>query len=139
MSMKFEDARAAIFARLNTYWAAAHPTIPVDYENRMQVDLATQVPPFITCELALNDGAQVSIEAAPVVRYAGAIYLAVWVREGGGSKQALELLGELSDQFKTTRFSGVTTQAPRPLPAQHKVGWLAYAVRVPFWFDDTPA
>lgn len=133
--MNFEDARAAIYARLDTAWTAAHPTVPALYENRLAVDLAGRTDPFIACEILFNDGEQVSMEKTPVLRFFGAIYLSVWVKEKEGTKIALTYLGELSDLFKAASFGGVNTRAPRPLPGRPQDSWYVSTLRVPFWFD----
>jgi len=133
--MNFADAQAAIYARLNTYWSAAHAGVPVDYENRFLVDLAAQQDPFIACDVLFNDGEQASIEADPMSRYRGAVYLAVWVREGSGTAAAFGFLSELGTLFATKAFGGLNTQAPRPLPGRRQAGWLVEVLRVPFWFD----
>jgi len=133
--MTFEGARAAIYGRLNTIWAAANPTVPVRYENRLLVDLATETDPFLACEVLFNDGEQISLGITPAHRVEGAIYLAVWVKEDTGTAVPLGLIDGLFDLFKTTAFGGVNTRAPRPLPGHDHKGWYITTLRVPFWFD----
>jgi len=137
--VKFENARSAIFSRLNTFMTATYPTVPALYENRFNVDLSTQRGPFVAAEITYVDGQQVSLELKPVVRYHAAVHLTVWVKEGTGSAEALGILAALADLFKTVTFSGVNARAPQPLPRRNTQGWAVYAVRVPFYFDDIPA
>lgn len=137
--MTFDDARAAIVGRLKATLDASNPTTAVSYENRATVDLATQAAPFVACEVLFNDGEQASMELAPVVRYSGAIWLAVAVKEGEGTKTALVILGTLAAAFKTVSFGGVVAQAPRPMPGFRRDGWYYEPIRVPFYFDDIPA
>jgi hypothetical protein len=133
--MTFEDARAVIYGRLNTSWSAAHPGMPVRYENRMAVDLGKEIDPFITCEILFNDGEQLGMGDNPGVRYEGAIYLSVWVKEDSGTAEALTYLGELATLFQMAVFGGVKTRACRPLPGRVQAGWYVLSLRVPMWFD----
>lgn len=136
--MKFEDARAAIAGRLNTAMTTSYPAIKVQYENRLGVDLATQVEPYVDAQVKFSDGDQMNMSPTPGSRYRGGIYLSVCVKEGEGTAEAFVLLGFLADTFKTTRFSGVTTAAVVPLPGRGANGWYVETLRVPFWFDDMP-
>lgn len=134
--MNFEDARAAIYGRLATGMAATYPLVSVEYENRVVIDLARQVDPWISCEIVWSDGDQVSIEDVPMIRYHGAVYLASWVKEGGGTATPLAHLGYLAGLFKTVAFGGVNTQAPMPMPKLRQLaGWEGHPLRISFWFD----
>lgn len=135
--MNFEAARAAVYERLNTKMASAYASVPVRYENRLTVDFATLETIFVACELALSDGTLASLGSTPMVRYSGAIYLAVWEKEGAGTSQALGILDALAIEFKAVQFGGVNTKAPRPLPGQAQDGWYVLSLRIPFWFDQT--
>lgn len=134
--MDFEDARAAIYSRLDEGMNATYPGTLVVYENRLNVDLSTQTAPFVAAEIHWNDGRQIGMEASPAARYEGAIYLAVYVKEYEGAAAALALLGYLAGLFKAKSFGGVNTRIARPLPGRPDRGWYAYTLRVPFWFDD---
>lgn len=134
--MNFENARAAIYGRLTTAWNASHSTVPVLYENRLEVDLATRKDPFITCEIVYNDGQQVGIGAPVGARYSGAIWLSVWQPEHSGVTPGTTWLGELATLFKAVTFGGVNTRVPIPVPGRSQKGWDAHTLRVPFWFDD---
>lgn len=134
--MTFDDARAAIYARLKTAMDASHAGVPVLYENRLLIDWDTQAAPFVAAELQLNDGEQAALGPTPPIRYRGGFYLQVWVKEGEGTKVALQILTTLANTFKTAKFSGITTMAPRPLPGTPFKGWYVHGLRVPFYFDD---
>ena len=136
--MNFDQARAAVFGRMNTVFEVANPTVPVQYENRLTVDLATQEVPFVVCELAFGDGEQVNLGLTPQVRYRGAIYLSVWAKEGEGSTTALGLLSALATDFKPQALGSLYLQAARPMPGRTAQGWYVLTLRVPFYFDDQP-
>jgi hypothetical protein len=131
----FEDVRQAAVTKLKTYMDATYPTVIVDYENRLRVDLLQQTQPFLTFEVEFNDGEQASIENNPIHRYSGAFCMAVFVREQEGSALQNTYLQALSDQFKTTSFSGVNTRTAKPMPGEGWRGWWKKGIRVPFWFD----
>lgn len=133
--MNFEVARAAIYARLSTLMSDSYSTVPVRYENRLTVDFDTLETIFVACEIAWSDGVQASLGSTPLVRYSGAVYLAVWEKEGAGTSQALGILDALAASFKLAQFGGVNTHAPRPLPGQDQLGWYVLGLRIPFWVD----
>jgi hypothetical protein len=92
--------------------------------------------PYVSAEVLFNDGEQKSMETVPVIRYSGAVWLGVHVKQGEGAKAALIFLGTLAALFKVTSFSGVVTGAPKPLPQRPFEGWAIYTLRIPFHFDD---
>lgn len=136
--MNFDDARAAVAGRLKTGMDATYPAVPVVYENHTTVDLATQASPYVRLAIIFNDGAQASIELTPLARYRGAVYLAVYCKEGQGTKDVLQILGYLATLFKAVKFGGVQTHVGLPMPGAEMDGWYYEAVRVPFYFDDLP-
>lgn len=136
--MNFEDARLAVTGRLKTGMDATYPAVPVVYENRVKVDLATQASPYVRLALIFNDGEQASMEATPLARYRGAIYLAVYCKQGEGTKDALTILSYLAGLFKAVKFGGVQTYVGVPMPGAEMSGWYYEAVRIPFYFDDLP-
>jgi hypothetical protein len=133
--MNFDDARAAIYGRLDTAWGASHPTMPVRYENRMAVDLDKEKSPFVACELLFTDGEQIELSANPGTRYQAAIYLSAWAKEDSGTSDSLKDLSELALLFGMKSFGGVNTRAARPLPGRVESGWYVLTLRVPFWID----
>lgn len=135
--MTGEDARAAVYARLETDMAANHAGVPVRYQNRNTVNLATQTGMFVTCDMFFNDGEQISVELNPRARYRGSVYLAVLVKEGDGTKKPLDLLWALVALYKTKTFGGVNTGVPIPVPGREMAGWYSESIRVPFYFDGT--
>lgn len=134
--MDFDAAREAVYVRLKTHMDANHPATLVGYENRNQIDLATQKAPFVTVELVWNDGEQVSMGETPRARLRGAVWLAVHEKEGAGVAATNALLMSLFNLFRTKSFSGITTMMPIPVPARPAEGWRAQALRVPLYFDD---
>lgn len=133
--MNFEDARAAIFARIATGMAATYSTDPVEYENRRTVDRNSAPGPFLAVEIAWAPGEQASLGTSPLMRYRGAVYCVVYLRPGAGSKLATDRLSYLAGLMGVTQFGGVTTQAPAPVPGHPEPGWERYLLRVPFYFN----
>lgn len=137
--MSFAAARDAIILRLDTYWQGAHPTVPIAWENRLTVDEEKQATPFGVCEVIFNGGHTASIEADPVERYTGAIYLAICVKANAGTREGYTLLDDLVSQFSNASFAGITTLTPVPQPGKSYNGWHVLSARVPFWFNVMPA
>jgi len=137
-AMTYEDARSAIYSRLNTAWSVQYPSVPVNYENRNNVDLATQQTPFISCEVIFTTGEQVSIEITPVVRTQGVIYVAAYIKDFDGVAVPNAHLQYLKTLFETKSFGGVNTRAAQPMPGDSFKAWYRKALRIPFWFDAIP-
>lgn len=133
--MDFEDARAAIYGRLDTYMTASYAGTKVQYRNRNTVDLAKQTAPFVSLEIVWNDGEQVEMGPNPRGRMRGAAWLGVWVKEGQGVKVGGQIMSALTRLFKTVSFGGVTAMMPVPLPPADQKGWEAQRLRVPLYFD----
>jgi hypothetical protein len=136
--MDFEAARAAIFARVDAGWTATYPAEPVEYENRRTVDRNAHPGPFLAVELVWSDGEQAELGNDPLIRYRGAIYCVVYVREGEGSAVGQTRLGYLASLLGVTSFGGVHTQAPKPVPGHDVPGWYRHILRVPFYFGTKP-
>ena len=136
--MTYELARQAIYTRLNDAWTVDYPSVPIQWENRLRVDLFQQTAPFIGCEVLFDGAQQASIEYAPIHRYTGSIFLTVFVKEHEGSAVQNTYLTYLTDLFKSTTFGSVNTKAAVPLPPALFEGWWRKSVAVGFWFDDIP-
>lgn len=134
--MTFDDAVKAVYARLDAFVGASLSSLPVRYENRLEVDLAKETDPFLTCEVVFSAGSQVSLGHTPVARYSGAVWLSRWAKEDTGTVAGWADLALLSTHFKARDFSGVRTSVPIPIPSRAQDGWHVQAVRVPFYFDD---
>lgn len=134
--MNFEDARAATYTRLKTYWDVAHPTVPVEYENQDTIDLDQQTAPFLTCEIVYNDSEQIAMGTPGGHRHFGAIWLSFWVKQGQGTALQNTALKELQDLFGEKAFGGVNTRAARRVPSRPQKAWYVASLRVPFWIDD---
>jgi hypothetical protein len=134
--MDFEDTRAAICDRLDTYWSGAHPEVLVEYENQASIDLNAHTDPFLSCDIVYTDGTQISLGQPGGTRYPGAIWLSSWVKEGGGTAEGNRYLKELADLFGQKAFGGVNTKAARRVPSNPHKGWYVQSLRVPHWFDD---
>jgi len=136
--MDFEDARAAIFARIDTGWSAAYPTEPAEYENRRTVDRNAHPGPFLAVEVVFADGEQAELGTDPMIRYPGAIYCVVYVRPGAGTATGLARQGYLATLLGVKQFGGVNTLAPKPVPGHDVPGWYRHILRVPFFFHSKP-
>jgi hypothetical protein len=134
----YETARQAIYTRLKTAWDADYPTVPIQWENRLRVDLLQQVLPFISCDVVFDDGYQAAMEIDPLMRYSGCVHLGVYVREHEGTALQNTYLWYLGELFKVAIFSGVRTRAPVPQRPEIFEGWVRKSLRIEFWFDDVP-
>lgn len=112
-------------------------TLVIEYDNRTLVDTQTQTNPFLCVEIQYIDGEQVDLGGSPNHRTYGQLTLAAAVREGGGSKQANELVDFFYPALHLTTIDGARMWGAKPEKSKPHRGWLYYPVSIPFDFDTT--
>lgn len=112
-------------------------TLVVEYDNRIIVDTQTQTNPFLCVEIQYIDGEQVDLGGNPNHRTYGQLTVAAAVREGGGSKQANELLDHFYPALHLTTIDGARMWGAKPEKTKPHRGWVYYPVSIPFDFDTT--
>ena len=133
--MNIELARQAITSKVEQVRALYSPTLIVEYDNRILVDRATQVDPFVMVDLLFISGNQASLGLDTLVRNYGQIVLTASAKENTGMKQAAEILDFFSARLEIREFGGVRTKGASPQKCTHAEGWYHFPVIIPFWFD----
>ena len=108
----------------------------IEYDNRIIVDTATQLDPFLVVNIRFLDGAQADLSANPIHRKVGQIHLQAATKEGAGSAKALVLLEHFYRALQRSQFGGVRTRMASFAREQALKGWVYYPALVPFWADD---
>jgi len=130
--MSYEDANAAIEARLNTQWAAA---TSIKYEN---VEFEP-IPgtPYIELEIVWTDSRQASIETTPLHRATGIISINIYTALNIGTKTADDYGDTIAGIFRGVQFSGITCRSPVPAKIGEMDGWYVLNISTEFYYDKT--
>ena len=132
--MTYVEARNAIVAYFNPKWVAAYPTVPVFYENTVQIDLDSVGDIFLTVSVDFTDSLRMGVDAAPGTETFGDVTLRLFTKEGAGTLRTLQIFDWLTATMKYREISGVTLGCPDPGPKVSKTGWLSSDLYVPFSF-----
>ena len=130
----YVQTREALVTAFHTPWKTAWPTIPLFYENTLQVDLDTVGPVFVTAAVDFTDGMRMELDANPTSKTWGEVTFRIFAKEGQGTKTALQVFDFLTALMKYQTFGGVTTECPAPGPKQASKGWVSFDLTVPFFF-----
>jgi len=130
--MSYEDANAAIEARLNTGWGS---TTGIKWPN---VEFEP-VPgtPYIELQIVWADSRQASLGASPLHRAYGLISVNVFTALNIGSKTADDYADTLAGIFRGASFSGITCRSPRISQLGEADKWWTVNVTVDFHYDKT--
>lgn len=130
------DMTAAVEAAASTF--SAYPLI-IEYDNKIIVDTAKQVNPFLQVRMKLLDGYQMELANKPHHRLVGQIELAAVVKVGAGSAKAYQLLDHFYPKLHKTRLGTLRTMMALPGPVKDHLGWSYYPVLIPLWVDQPTA
>lgn len=134
--MSYDSVRAAIFGYIQTQWAAAHPTVPLQFENQTGIDTNTRQDPFVLCELRFRDAEQATLENVPKLRQHGEVHFIICVRVGKGTKAGLEYAETIKNFMKFKLLSGIQFMAPRLRDGVDEDGWYVWPLSVSFRYDE---
>jgi hypothetical protein len=130
--MSYEDASAAIEARLSSSWGS---TTAVKWPN-VKFE-PTPGTPFIELDIAWSDSRQASIESTPLHRAVGIISINVYTALNIGSKTAEDYADTLAGYYRAAQFSGITCRSPVVRTIGEMDGWWVVNMSVEFQYDKT--
>jgi hypothetical protein len=133
--MSTEAFRAEVFGLIESTMAAAHPTVPIMYENGPVIDEAAVGNIFLDADIRWYGAQMVSMGPAGTGRDTGAISLQVYYKQAEGTQAVDAVIDTLRTAFKSKRIgSGVTKMPQRSVPTDFK-GWYKSGLFVPFHLD----
>lgn len=134
--MSREAIRYAVAAKVEQLVAESpDPDLIVEFDNQLIVDTNTQQDPFMCVKVKLVDGEQIDLASSPTHRFRGNIELAVALPKNQGSSRALKILDYYYPKIHKNNFSGVRTYMATTAADTEHMGWMYYAVAIPFWYD----
>lgn len=125
----------AIEALRLTY--TADTALVIEYDNRIVVDPAQQVKPYLAVQLKFIDGFQVDIANKPLHRLVGQLYLVAWVKDNTGSSTANLLLEHFYKGLQHKQYGAVRLRMAIPTKQAKVLDWVGFPVILPFWTDQT--
>lgn len=119
--------------RAKAAWGAF--ALPVEYDNRNTVDLATLTTAYLMVDITWGDAAQMDIGKSPLVCDYGHIVLAAGVKAGQGTAGLLALLDHFRPylQLRNPLGSVKTHAAQVAQRATEKDGFFYWPMTIPFW------
>jgi len=132
-----EQHRQSIVTAVEAAKAAfsAYP-LSIEYDNRMIIDHATQVNPYLCVNIRFLDGSQADLSTSPIHRKIGQIHLQAVVKEGDGTAKAYQLLDHFAPRLHRTTLGGVYTKMASYVREMPHLGWVYYPAIIPFWTND---
>lgn len=132
------QVRDAIVTLVHNDLTATYPTLPVFWENTLEVDLdALTEDRFLRIEVEFSGANQLTIDAPVQRKTWGLIYCTLLAREGSGVRDTLAILDHLSTTlaYQYLLSNKLFLGTPTPGPRRAKDGWRSYELSVPFEFD----
>lgn len=113
------------------------PKFDIAWMNSSNINLATQVNPFLSVELLYHDGQQIDLGTKPNYRLIGSISLNAFVKHGSGTKNANDMLSYFYPSIHMTDLiPPLRTQAARFVTHPKDTnGWVIESAIIPFWID----
>lgn len=133
----YVEARDALVDFINTDLTASYPTVPVFYENTVQVDLNTVGDQFLRVSIDFITAKQATIEFSPQQRVLGELTFQMLCKEGSGTRTTLAFYDHVFGTLANRMIGGVTLRTPVPGKKEIKSGWASFTLAVPFTFDST--
>ena len=134
--MSLDTVRSAIVAAVELAKVGCPGGVPIiEYDNRIIVDTQLQSVPFVTVSVIFIDAVQADLNANPIHRIYGNIYLCAATKEGEGSSLALQILTHFYPQLHKKTIGVVRTMMTKIVPTKPHIGWVYHPVLIPFWSD----
>lgn len=132
--MTDEDVRVAFTTRMVALVTAYPTTIAVKYDNR-DTFRAEDENVYVDFQVHFVDSYQADISPSPNHRTLGMLTVAVYAKEGRGSKEVNDVLEYFGVGLQQHNFSPVRTYMQKRVQTKTAKGWWGQAKAIPFEFD----
>lgn len=133
--MNMTQIRDRFVAHLEDTFVAAHPEIPLFYDNQGEIDLDNVGDHFITVNLHFYGARQSCLGESPFHRTYGSIVIILYSKIGLGMRPRLLLMDEITEFLKFQVLGGLHLQVPAPGRYGEREGWHTSNLAVPFFAD----
>lgn len=133
----YDQVRLAVIALVDATFTAAHPTIPLVYDN---TPFDRNNPPdiYVEVDVRFNGADRIAISNKSPIRDTGSVGFTVSVRENLGSKAAQDLLWEIRELLRDKTSGNVEFRLPSNLPGPTIKGWYRPLLDAPFVMTTVP-
>jgi hypothetical protein len=133
--MNTKEFRAALFADIVAWGAAAFPAMPLIFENGPVPDENSIGQIWLDCEVRWYGAKNVSMGVTPRGRHSGAVSTQVFYRQAAGTGQADDVVDSLETLLKNKRLGAGQLQFPQRTAPTHLKGWYKTGLLTPFYLD----
>lgn len=129
-----EAIQKEIITWFDAAFRAAHPTIPLTYENQ-PFDWGNPPDVFVEVEVKFYSGRQINL-GSPKTRHGGYVYVTVRAKEGQGTLIMKRILDWVDDRLGYKSLATVQLEAPEPDESAAVRGWAIEASKFRFYADE---
>ncbi len=133
--ISFEEVRQVGIAAYNDVHVVSFPTIPVNYPDRIVVDLEHQVDPFVSVELEFNPASQTALGERELF-VSGFLRLYHYTKDGTGTSASLVYVDDVNEELALKNINNVWFGAPDILDVVSFPGWKGKLVGLEFKVSD---
>jgi hypothetical protein len=117
---------------INTLLSSSHPSLPVFYENVLEVDASAIGTQYLQVSIDFDNAEMATVEASPSDRIGGMIVFRHVVKQGAGTRITNSLFDSLNAGMRHRILSGVRTLTPTFGKKREVAGWMGSELYVPF-------
>lgn len=130
--MTYDAQRIAIQSRFKTMWEAAHPTVPIIYDN---VKGKHPEGGFVQLRILNGASALAGLGQTKLYRYPGVISVDIYHPLRKGTKAVDQYADTIDDIFRGQSFSGILCRATERIDLGESEHYWRTNVSVPFQRD----
>lgn len=127
----YTQARDALVSYISTQITGTYPTLKVFWENTTTIDTTTVGDRFLQVNVDIEDAVLATFDGVSD-HVVGTIGFRFFLKEGKGTREALQVFDTLNALFRQRDYSGVRTGTPAPGAKRQADGWMSQDLRVPF-------
>ena len=130
--MSYTTTRDTLVTHLVNEWQATLPSVPLFFENTVQIDLDKVGDVFVACEVDFLDTVQADLGSNPSSKIDGELLFRVFLKEGQGTRQGLVIWDHLQSILQRRTISGIVVETTTPGRTTSKGGWTSMELVAPF-------
>ena len=126
------QARDAIVTHIHTTLQTYLPTLPVFYENTVEVDVNTVGDQFVRVSVDFDHTFLATFSSDLIDRVVGTITFQIFTKEGKGTRSTLAIMDTLNAQMRHRLLGATTTGSCTEGRKESNSGWTSTELLVPF-------
>ena len=127
--MSYNDQRNAIQNRFKTQFEAAHPGIPIIYDN---IKADKPIDGYVQINILNGDSALKGLGSTKLYRYAGVVSVDIYQPTKKGIKEADRQADTIDGLFRGQQFSGLLFRAAQRMDLGNVDNYWRVNISIPF-------